>query len=184
MSSSTDTRIFRYQIDALDRLVTVNSAFLAFAQENAGASLSEPSLLGRQIWDFIGDDETRLLYQLILGRVRGGRAMVVQLRCDSPAARRRIELHIDRLATGWVQFTSQIVEQHERDYMALLDESVPRTRSVISICSWCKRVQVPGRGWFEVEDALDLLKIVDAIDLPSLSNVVCYDCHHAILAAL
>lgn len=181
MTLDADNRIFCYQVDNQDRIVAWNDAFLSFAQENNGASLSSDALLDQPLWKFISDQETRLLYKVILGRVREGRSMVLQLRCDSPSCRRHVELRIRRLPDNQVKFESHIVRQELRDYVALLDTSVQREPSVISICSWCKKVQVPGRGWFEVEDALPLLNLKDATELPQLTHIVCFDCYRKIV---
>jgi hypothetical protein len=181
MTSDADDRTFSYQIDGQDRIVAWNDAFLSFADENNGSALSSKALLDQPLWKFISDQETRLLYKVILRRVRDGKPMQLNLRCDSPSCRRHIKLHIEQLPNHQVRFESQIVRQESRDYVALLDTSIQREPSIVSVCSWCKKVQVPGRGWFEVEDALDLLNLRDVATLPQIAHIVCFDCYRNIV---
>lgn len=181
MSYSLDTPTITYRIDADDRLVSVNDAFLSFARKNAGEELTLEALLHQPLWKYIADEESRLLYRFILGRVRSGQPIALQLRCDSPVCRREIELEMCRLPPNQVHFDSRTLDEQARAYVALLDSTVPRTFSVISICSWCKKVQVPGHGWFEAEDATELLQLVDVAEQPRLAHIVCFDCYRKVL---
>jgi hypothetical protein len=42
----------------------------------------------------------------------------------------------------------------------------------VSVCSWCKKVYVPGEGWFEVEDAIERLHLLDNAPPPQVANYV------------
>lgn len=179
-----DPRTISYTIDSDDRLVAVNDDFESFAHENDGSTLSTDSLLHQPLWHFIQDEETRMLYRFILGRVRSGQPITLHMRCDSPLCRRTIELQIGRQAGSQVQFDSHIVRQEARSYVALLDSQVPRTGSILSICSWCKKVQVPGHGWFEAEEAIALLHLEAEPDLPNLAHIVCFECYREVLSYL
>ena len=63
--------IFRYRVDARDRLVFVDPLWLAFARENGAADLTEQRVIGRSLWDFVADAETIRLYRELHARVRG-----------------------------------------------------------------------------------------------------------------
>jgi hypothetical protein len=138
----------------------------------------------RPIWRFIDDPETRHLYRLIFNRVRSGKTIDVCMRCDSPTARRKVELRIMPLPDRGVAFESRITREEGRDYVALLDMTRERSPLIVSICSWCKKVQVPGQGWFEVEEALPRLDLTSEAHLPQLANIVCYDCYHKVVGLL
>lgn len=174
-------RVFSYRIDQHDRIVSCNDDWFAFARENDGSHLTQATVCSRSIWGFISDPETRRLYQLILSRVRSGQTIAVRMRCDSPTARRAITLRMTPLPDGGVEFNSCIKHEEERSYVALLDTTRERSFDMVSICSWCKKVQVPGEGWFEVEEALTRLGLTSETHLPQLVNVVCYDCYRDII---
>jgi hypothetical protein len=177
-------RTFSYSIDDHDRIVACNDDWFAFARENEGAQLTRATTRNRPIWNFIDDPETRHLYRLIFSRVRSGKTIHVYMRCDSPTARRKVELRIAPLPDRGVSFESQITHEEPRDYVALLDVTRERAADILSICSWCKKVQVPGQGWFEVEEALARLELTDESHLPQLANIVCYDCYRQIVHLL
>lgn len=184
MSSFPDPRTFAYDIDEHDRIINCNHEWFAFARENQGAQLTPAATRNRPIWNYIDDLETRHLYRLILSRVRSGKTINVCMRCDSPTARRQIELQIAPLPDRGVAFTSQITHQEPREYVALLDVTLERAPDIVSICSWCKKVHVPGQGWFEVEEALNRLGLDDKTHLPQLANMVCYECYQRIVSLL
>lgn len=184
MNPSPDQRVFSYRIDDHDRIIDCSEEWFAFARENNSAQLTRASTRNRPIWKFIDDLETRHLYRLILSRVRGGKTIHVCMRCDSPTARRKVQLQIAPLPDRGVAFESQITHEEPREYVALLDVTRERSPDIVSICSWCKKVQVPGRGWFEVEEALKQLGLSSEEHLPQLANMVCYECYQHIIGLL
>lgn len=184
MTTPSEPRTFTYRIDDHDRIVDCNEDWFAFARENNSAQLTRTATRNRPIWNFIDDQETRHLYRLILRRVRGGKTIHVCMRCDSPTARREVRLQIAPLPDRSVAFNSQITHEESREYVALLDVTRERSPDIVSICSWCKKVRVPGRGWFEVEEALTQLGLTSEEHLPQLANMVCYDCYQQIIGLL
>ena len=48
-----------YRIDIDDRLAELNDGWLAFAQANGGDALHPSKILGRSLWEFIADAESR-----------------------------------------------------------------------------------------------------------------------------
>lgn len=177
-------RTFAYRIDDHDRIIFFNDEWLAFARENDGAHLTPAHVWSRPLWKFISDPETRHLYRLILSRVRRGKAITVHMRCDSPTARRVIELQIAPLPDGSVDFNSRITHEEAREYVALLDVKQERSADIVSVCSWCKRVHVPGEGWFEVEEAIELLRLPECAPPPQLVNMICYECYRSVIDRL
>ncbi len=94
----SDHRSFIWIIDAADKLVHVNDAWLAFAGENTAPQLTAASVLNQPIWRFIQGQETIYLYKQIFGRVRAGKSPVkFPFRCDSPDCRRFMEMQLSLL---------------------------------------------------------------------------------------
>lgn len=182
MERERDGFVFSYQVDANDLIVFYTEGWNTFARENRGAKLAAGAALLQPLWQFISDEETRHLYRLILNRVRAGKRVMIPVRCDSPTCRRHIELHIERFQS-LVTFESVMVHEEPRDYVSLLDTNRARAIDVVSICSWCKRVQVPGSGWHEAEEAIRLLGLSEALP-PQLVHLCCYECYRRIIECL
>ena len=52
------------------------------------------------------------------------------------------------------------------------------------MCGWCKRVAVPPRGWFEVEEAVAVLSFFSEPPPPQLTHGICGVCSQGLLQAL
>lgn len=175
MDQATPGGTFAHQIDADDRLVQVDAAWRAFGREN-GLPDPDAVVLGRPLWDFITGTEVRHLYELILGRVRGGRTVSFPFRCDAPHLRRHMRMAVAPLAAGAVRFLCVLLRQEARAPAALLDPSRRPGEDVLILCSWCKRVAVAPGEWAEVEDAVARLGLFEAAELPGLSHGICPPC--------
>ncbi|MGC8838372.1 MAG: hypothetical protein ACP5UM_08145 [Anaerolineae bacterium] len=116
---------FTYRIDGQDRFVDVDENWLRFAQENGARHLARrEAVLGRPLWDFIVGQETRHLYELMLAKVRMGRATLqIPFRCDSPTCRRFMEMRMSPERQGGVRFTTWIVRLEHRAPVSLLEAS-------------------------------------------------------------
>jgi hypothetical protein len=84
-----------YELNAEDEISSVNEEWFRFALANDGMPLRPSQVLGRPLWDFIGDMETQHIYRLLHRRVRADGAPVrLRFRCDAPNRRRYLELGI------------------------------------------------------------------------------------------
>lgn len=165
-----------YCIDSADRLTSVDDGWNEFALSNQGKELDDTSILGRSLWDFIDDRETRHLFGLIVEKVRREEKPVsLPFRCDSPDHRRFLELKLVPLGDGAVQFTSKLLREELRAPVALLDTGTPRNDEMLAICSWCKKIEVAD-GWKEIEDAAGTIELFSAPVLPKLSHAICPAC--------
>jgi hypothetical protein len=54
-----------YYVNEKDEIASVSTEWLHFARANDGEVLLPPQILGRQLWDFIGDLETQHIYRLL-----------------------------------------------------------------------------------------------------------------------
>ena len=101
MEKPRDQRSFIWILDADDKIVRVNDAWLAFAAENTAPQLTASVVLDQSIWRFIQGQETSYLYQQIFRRVRAGQSPVTfPFRCDSPDCRRFMEMELSLLPGG------------------------------------------------------------------------------------
>jgi hypothetical protein len=181
MEKPLDQRRFIWIIDDADKIVHVNDAWLAFARENTAPQLTASLVLGQHIWRFIQGQETSYLYQQIFRRVRTGKAPVkFPFRCDSPDCRRFMEMELALLPGDAIQFTAHILREEWRDPIDLLDASRDRTREFVKICSWCKKVDIPGRSWGEMEAAIVALDLFGHHSMPRMTHTICDSCRAAL----
>jgi len=174
-----------YHLNAQDEILSVNEEWLLFAGANEGELLFPPEVVGRRLWDFIDDLETRHIYQLLHERVRTrGEPVRLSLRCDAPERRRLLELSISPASDQGLTYCVTPVSQEDRDPVALLDPHRPHSASFVTMCGWCKRVAVPPRGWLEVEEAMAALSFFSEPPLPQLTHGICDVCSQGLLQAL
>lgn len=176
MDSKIDDRSFTYRLDEDNRIFFVNEDWLAFARENDAPGLTRETVLDQPIASFIDDWETFHLYELIFRRVRmTGLQITLPFRCDTPAIRRFMQLSIRLLGDGALELTGRILAVEERNFVALLDPAAPRSKRMVTICSWCKRVKTTNDIYVEVEQALASLRLFGS-QTPWLTHGVCPEC--------
>jgi hypothetical protein len=167
-----------YTIDAHDRLVDVNLAFVASLPYAGGAD----ALIGRPIWDFVAGEVTRRLWEVLYERVRiAGAPVFVPLRADTANERRVIDVELHPAPDRSVRHVRECLWTEARPAIALLDSNYPRDSRVLSRCSWCARVQVRLGAWEEIEVAQFTLGIVADKTLPTLQDTVCASCKQSVL---
>jgi hypothetical protein len=181
MAKPLDHRRFIWIIDAADKIGHVNDDWLAFARDNMSPHLTAAVVLDQPIWRFIQGQETVYLYKQIFDRVRAGISPVkFPFRCDSPDCRRFMEMKLSLLPGGAIQFNSHILREEWRDPVDLLDASRDRFGEFLKVCSWCKRIDIPGQGWGEVEAAIDALDLFGGHSMPRMTHTICDSCHDAV----
>ena len=173
IATLTDPVVF--SVDRHDDIVAVNDTWTTFALANDAPELVHERVLQRSIWDFIVDGTTRQLYGDLLLRVRRGMPARFPFRCDSPTARRHLEMRLTRRPDDTVQFESVVLASELRVQQPLWDRHLRRGDDLVPVCSWCKRVETAGE-WFEVEDAIGRLRLFERHDMPRLSHGICRDC--------
>ena len=174
-----------YHLNARDEILSVNEEWHSFARANEGAPLLSPEVLGRPLWDFIGDLETQHIYRLLHRRVRTqGAPVQLCLRCDAPDRRRLLELNISLAEDHGLTYRVRTVRQEDRKPILLMNPDRPRSESFVTMCSWCKRVSVPSRGWVEVEEAVTAMSLFSEPRPPQLTHGICGECSHGLHRAL
>ncbi len=174
-----------YKLNARDEISSVNEEWLSFARANGGEPVLPPVILGRSIWDFIADLETRHIYRILHRRVRAhGVPIGLSLRCDAPERRRLLELTISAGEHETLCYRVQTVKEEDRDVVPLLSPHVPRSELFVTMCGWCKRVSVPPNGWLEVEDAVVALSLFNEPYPPQLTHGICEECQDSLRLAM
>jgi len=166
-----------YRIDQSDNFVAVNEAWCAFASANDGERLLPPAILGTVLWHWIGDATTRELYRSALKRVRAGTGTVrFSFRCDSPSARRLLQMQIAGAPDGAVDFETKALVIQPRSSVLLLSAHAPRSAALLTMCSWCARIPDGTGRWLEVEDAIEALRLFETHTVPQLTHGICPSC--------
>lgn len=174
-----------YAVDREDRIRCVNQEWSEFATANHGEHLRAPEILGVSLLDTIRDPATRAVYRALLQRVRGGAGAIrFRLRCDSPDARRLLEMRISPEPSDGVAFGVRTVSVQPRPHVSLLDPDEDRAPEVVTICSWCMRVATAEDEWAEIEEAVPLLRLFERTRLPRLSHGMCPACYEAMERSL
>ncbi|RMF84814.1 MAG: hypothetical protein D6736_18575 [Nitrospinota bacterium] len=168
---------FIHRIDAEDRIIFVNEAWLAFAQQNDASHLTREAVLGQPLWCFIAGEETQHLYTLLLSQVRStGQRRWIPFRCDSPDRRRFMEMEIALCAPGEVQFTSWLLREEVRPPLPLFEAKQERSPTLLTLCSWCKKVKISPTEWIEVEEAIRRLDLFADPHPPRITHGICPSC--------
>jgi hypothetical protein len=166
-----------YHLNATDEISCVNEAWTTFAEANRGGTLKPSEILGRSLWEFVGDIDTRHIYRIMHERVRTRRAPVqLRFRCDAPELRRLLELSISPGDDEGLTYRVRTVKQQDRAPVSLLDPLRSRSEGFVTMCGWCKRVAVPPRDWLEVEDAILALQLFAEPHPPQLTHGICGEC--------
>lgn len=176
---STDANIV-YRLNAEDRLVYVSESWAEFAAANDAPELLPERVLNRPLWDFVCDETTQHLYRELLRRARTGLPASFNFRCDAPGRRRLMKMNIEGLEGGAVRFETRALRVDERPRQGMLDRYAPRSGTMLRICGWCKRMDIDGRSWGEVEDAVTTLRLFEYNSLPSLTHGMCPPCFDAV----
>lgn len=170
-------REFRYRLDGEDRIAWVSPEWVGFARENHAEDLNRTQVVGRPVWDFIRGMETQSVYRALFRAVRArGSTVRFPFRCDSPSTRRYMELRVAPGHHGDIELAGRLLRTEPRLYLAILDCQLPRQRPRVELCSFCKRIHVCGRGWFEADDALRFIEPFACEELPELEHGLCDDC--------
>ncbi len=176
---STRSPDVAYRIDADAKLVWVGGGWEAFALENEAPTIADRSILGESLWRFVNGVETRHVYEMMFEKIRRDRtAVIVPFRCDSPDMRRYMELRIGLASSSGdeLELVAVLLRTEPRPSAPLLEPRGSRSRELLGICSFCKRVEVMAADWVEVDEAVSRLELLAAANLPNLSHGVCPDC--------
>jgi hypothetical protein len=164
-----------YRVNREDRIEYVNDAWEQFANDNEGDAFASASVLDQSLWNFISDQTTRDIYRSMMRSARDGSVVNFTFRCDAPALRRELRMHVEAREAQSVEFRTETVRTEVRESQALLDPATPRNQELLRSCSWCRKVWVEDE-WVEVEVAVERLQLFHAERLPELTHGICEPC--------
>ena len=166
-----------YTLNADDLIASTGADWAAFAQENGARELTEESVVGRSLWDFISDDGTRQVYKSIFRRVRlGGGPCLFPIRCDSPTMWRRVMMRVSKPSNDLIALECSLIDSRTRRLLQLLDVSSHRDENRLTLCSFCLKGLVEPLGWIEIEDAAKCLRLLEQTTAPQVVYAVCPTC--------
>lgn len=166
-----------YELDAHDRIRSTGADWDRFAVANGAPELASRSVLRMPLWRFVTGSEVQHLLRLLFARVRSRNTTVrLPFRCDSPSARRLLQLTVRPLPDQGLAIESRLLRAEPRRYVPLLERSARLRYGSLSICSWCNRIRLVSGEWVEVEKAVELMDLFAAADLPMLSHGICRSC--------
>jgi hypothetical protein len=172
-----ETQNYQYCIDANDYLIEVDELWLAFARENGAAQLTETTVLGRSLWDFVEGEAIRAVYEDIHERLRTcGKSASFSFRCDSPRLKRHMRMLITPRDNGQLVYASHIVWTEPQRVLALLDTEQQRSRLLLSVCSCCKKAMLEPDVWLEIEKVSLAMGLLESGKLPQLRHTICPEC--------
>jgi hypothetical protein len=175
-----------YRIDGADCFMEVGGAWGAFADANEGPELAPELVLGRSLWDYVGDLTTRQIYRTMLRHVRAdGRPVRFRFRCDAPTVRRLLAMEIAPVDSGHVRFSVTPVAEADRPSVPLLEaEHKVERGGQLLMCGWCQDVRLPGDRWVRAEDAVAALGLFEGVAIPTVSHGICPTCNDELAGAL
>jgi hypothetical protein len=172
----SETETFYYHVDGQNRITQVSPNWDAFALANDAPEVCAGKILNRHLMDYLDGFETKHLYDIMLGKVRKSQhPITVPFRCDAPALRRFMELTMRPWKGEGVEFQTLVLREEARTPTILLDRASRRGGGAVSMCAWCKRVNV-GSEWLEVEDAVAKLQLFQEPVVPELTHGICNSC--------
>ncbi len=179
-NTGTSHPAVRYCIDHADHIVSVNDEWLDFARANGAETLTLDNLKDREIWRFISDPDTRVIYRLLFDAVRTkSRPLRVTFRCDSPTRRRYMELECSPAPRLGLDICSRLLREETRPYISVLDSGIGHSEKVVKLCAWCKQAQIADDDWRDIEHAIHHIGAFDANRPPMVTHGMCPDCHLA-----
>jgi len=173
----SDSQKYIYAINANDRIDYVNEAFEQFARENDAGELTDGAVIGRSLWSFITPNGVEEYYRVLLNNVREtGESLTIPYQCDSPSLRRSMRMRISSESGEIVQFTSWLEKSESREPIFALSSKTNKSERLIHMCSWCKKVGMPGKHWETLETALEDNPDLVHEPYPRFSHGICSNC--------
>jgi hypothetical protein len=157
-----------YRIDSHDDLVYADGAIHSVA--DAAGVLSLPAeWLGKSLWGCIDDDELRAVMVALVARVRTGRTVAFNTRCDSTSPTRTVAMQIAPWADGGVEFrctpSPAVLRVPERTSSC----------DLLRVCAWCHRARSAG-AWRDIEDVVAGEHVLEHDRMPIVTHGICDAC--------
>jgi len=175
---SMSTLLTSYTIDLDGRILWTGEGWDEFARANSSDGLCESRVHGKSIYDYMQGTTVKEIYRRIFARVRVEQnGVVIPFRCDSPSERRFLELHVSPPESGAFRLSVFQARLEPREFCPLLDpESKKDKHRFVTVCSWCKKIQIDTNLWVEVEEATGRFQLFYSALIPQMTHTICSDC--------
>jgi hypothetical protein len=171
------------RLDVADAIVFASEDWLQFAQGNGGQMPLAAAVLGRSFFDFAPGSHLFPLYELVFRRVRRtGQPIRIPFTSESSSERRHMEMEVLPLEGSGLECRYHTVLVEELGTRTP-SEGAPRPQPLLTLCSWCKKVQLPDGTWVEVEAAAQRLEFFLG-EAPQLTHGICLPCKDVLWAGL
>jgi hypothetical protein len=64
--------------------------------------------------------------------------------------------------------------------MPLLAPGNDDARSLVRMCSWCKKIE-RNQAWVKIEEAVEKIELLDALHLYRITHTICPDCYRQMM---
>jgi hypothetical protein len=172
-----------YRINATDEIVFANDDWSRFAVANDAPELVAEKILNRSLWDFITDATTEEVYRKLIKKARDGNVCNFKFRCDAPDFRRLLEMTITLRERKSVEIETRVIQSEKRPRQNILRKDARLRDSVLTVCSWCAKIDTGAGNWQEIEEAIENLGLFELENLPQLSHGMCASCYRIITTA-
>ncbi len=168
-----------YQIDEKNNIIFVNEEWDRFAMDNYGEGITSDKIIGKNLFDFIANITVKQIYLDLIAKVRKGNELLIDFRCDATTCKRFLQLTMKIENRNIVKFTSKAKEILSQDYLNILAPTIIRSKELISMCSWCKKIKVETE-WEELEHAINKYNLLNQMLPPSLTHTKCEECYEQV----
>jgi hypothetical protein len=177
MQTEIENTSYRYKINEFDRISFVDASWVRFSVENDASDLTLESIAGTSIWDFFSGTETRYLYEHLYSAVRtSGKRVELPFRCDGSAIRRYMSLSIALEQDGGLIHTSTLIRTEPRSEIEIFNIDTRNREDLLTMCSWCNRIELDSNSWVDVEVAVEKLDLFHSTHIPGISHGICNEC--------
>ncbi len=185
-SNETAGTTYQYRVSRNGQIESVSDNWDAFALGNGGEHCMSDAVLGTSLWLHLSGELIRDLYRRLVDKVlQTGDPIEIPLHCDSPDRVRHLTLTLQRLSEDEVEFTSKVEKIVKRDTLSLLFGDMSRDPDCwVTMCSYCKDIQVSDEEWQPTEQAVKTLQLFERDALPQLTHGVCPDCYDEVMSEL
>lgn len=165
-----------YRIDRTNRIISTNREWDYFARENGSPDLTAEFVINRPLLDFIHDEETRYLHNLLLDRIRASEQQLdLPFRCDSPELKRFMSMRIVPLDNNEIEYCCRTLRTEAQEGIHFT-VAVETDQLFLRMCSWCKRIECESGNWLEVNEAILALELFSQPEPPPITHVMCEVC--------
>jgi hypothetical protein len=165
-----------YTLDHGDHIVDIRGPWDAFAVANGAPGLTRDRVIGTRLLAHVTGLGVGELTRMLLLRARRGPVRGLAFRCDAPDRRRYLRMSLEPLPGNGLRIETTLLRTEPRAPQRFLDTNVERSDDVIVACSWCRKIEVPGTGFVEVDDAVATQDLFAGETVPAISHGVCGPC--------